>query len=65
MASAAKAPLRKIVGYETNTLGLSYEILECGHRKRPRQDIYGETNAIRRRCKKCVRRPADHVGETR
>ena len=30
------------------------EILECGHEQRPRQDCFGETNAVRRRCRKCV-----------
>lgn len=39
-------------------LGLSasvrVEVLECGHEQRPRQDCFGETNAIRRRCRKCV-----------
>ena len=29
------------------------ELLECGHKVRVKQDIYGETNATRRRCRQC------------
>lgn len=43
-----KSPLRKIVGHEDFK-----EILECGHRQYPVTDIYGETNAVRRRCWQC------------
>lgn len=46
-------PLRKIVGHEDG-----FEVLECGHRQRPKTDFVGETNAQRRRCRKC-RRLAD------
>jgi len=52
---ARQGPLRKIVGYSPN---LQYprlfdEVLECGHTQRPVTDIYGETVAYRRRCRKC------------
>lgn len=51
-----RCPLRKITGYENiPVLGgyLQYEILECGHKQSVKTDIYGETNANRRRCRKC------------
>lgn len=31
------------------------ELLECGHKVRVKQDIYGDTNATKRRCYKCGR----------
>lgn len=31
----------------------SYEVLECGHEQRQKTDIYGPTNAYRRRCRQC------------
>ena len=34
-----------------------YEILECGHRVRERQDIFGPTNAYARRCRFCPPNP--------
>lgn len=62
-------PLRKIVGIEhvplTDIHGNEYvndfgetpqvrkERLECGHLINIKQDIYGETNAYRRRCRDC------------
>ncbi len=52
-------PLRKVVGYEAVDVGVleKYEImhekLECGHLQLPVKDIIGETNAFRRRCRKC------------
>lgn len=58
------APLRKIVGREKRRIGTSWtgrpieierEVLDCGHRIEPRKDIYGETNAYRRRCEWCQR----------
>jgi hypothetical protein len=30
-----------------------YDVLECGHIQPVVKDIYGETNAYRRRCRKC------------
>jgi len=49
-----KDPLRKIVAdrYEPATDRV-VEILECGHEVRRREDVIGETNAYRRRCRKC------------
>ena len=55
-------PLRKIVGYEDREVPLAsgevyvhqVEILECGHRQGMKQDHYGDTNAVRRRCRQCV-----------
>lgn len=49
------APLRKIVGYKKIAPASSVwvEVLECGHVQVPKTDIYGETNAIRRRCRRC------------
>lgn len=57
--SRNRYPLKVIVGHargrpdhgEFETLW--YEVLECGHRQTPRVDAFGETNAIRRRCRKC------------
>ena len=49
-------PLRKIVGHvQIQFLGVMVwrEQLECGHLVVERQDIYGPTNASRRRCRKC------------
>lgn len=54
-------PLRKIVRefttYDKGVDGAKYphvyEELECGHIVAPKRDIYGVTNAYRRRCWKC------------
>lgn len=53
-------PLRKIVReftIKTNdgiyTLYRPMEELECGHIVRQKTDIYGTTNAYKRRCKEC------------
>ena len=56
-------PLRKVIGRETHKIEgthaeATYERLECGHLVLPKQDIYGETNAVRRRCRFCGRRAA-------
>jgi len=48
-----RAPLRKIVGYERNQVGSEIDVLECGHKVHRKHDIYGPTNAIRRRCRQC------------
>lgn len=48
-----KYPLRKIIDYINDENGFQMEVLECGHKQYPVRDIYGETNAYRRRCKKC------------
>lgn len=49
-------PLRKIVKYSHG-----YETLECGHAQRPRRDFIGETNATRRRCKRCGAKEAERA----
>lgn len=41
--------LRRIVGHDE----LGAEILECGHTQMPRQDLFAEYNADRRRCIRC------------
>lgn len=53
-------PLRNIVkriNEERISGGTVYtveiEVLECGHEQLRKQDMYGYTNAYRRRCKKC------------
>jgi hypothetical protein len=63
------APLRRIVNREQVLVSGGYtddgdylgvpvyrtvEDLECGHRVNVKVDIYGETNAERRRCKECA-----------
>lgn len=51
------APLRKIVGQVRwpipGDLRVYRDLLECGHVVPIKQDLVGETNAYRRRCKKC------------
>lgn len=54
------SPLRRIVRYEDRVpeggyTSLTYEVLECGHAQLPKVDVYGETIAVRRRCKKCAK----------
>ncbi len=51
-------PLRRVIGYEKRAIEgtdimIGVEILECGHRVCIKTDIYGETNAYRRRCRYC------------
>ena len=63
-----RGPLRNIVDYEKRIVStgydhkgdytgpevtVTYEVLECGHKQLIKQDIYGETVAVRRRCAKC------------
>jgi hypothetical protein len=45
-------PLKKIVGH-VKVGYATMEALECGHFQMPKQDLMGETNAVRRRCTKC------------
>jgi hypothetical protein len=55
------APLRKIVDRPMVSIGddgeneyfVRKELLECGHIVSQKQDIYGPTNATRRRCVQC------------
>lgn len=70
-----KYPLRKIVGYteelicksslDGSNISIVREKLECGHLANIKQDIYGETNAYRRRCKKCSSQKSEKGGEVR
>ena len=46
-------PLKKVVDWYSNEYGLAIEKLECGHEQPTVKDIYGETNAYRRRCNNC------------
>jgi hypothetical protein len=60
-----KAPLRKIIRQGKRLVEKcrdsgqeiigQLEVLECGHKAIPRSDIFGETNASRRRCRKCLK----------
>ena len=45
-------PLRKIVRWVDGHT-FKHQLLECGHTKREGRDIFGPTNADRRRCRKC------------
>ena len=65
------APLRKIVDRVWVESGLMMygkplmvmrDKLECGHLVAAKQDIYGPTNAYRRRCRKCENAPAAEGG---
>ena len=47
-----KRPLRKIIKAEI-VEGRTLETLECGHQQYAVQDFIGETNAEKRRCRKC------------
>lgn len=52
------SPLRKIVGWavlplEGTHTEIEHEVYECGHVGLQKQDIYGHTNAMSRRCAKC------------
>lgn len=46
-------PLRKEVGEALSEGGHPREVLECGHKVRPREDWIGPTFAARRRCPYC------------
>lgn len=53
------APLKKIIGCVGMPMeGAAYlrprELLECGHCQGAVQDIFGETDAVRRRCRGCA-----------
>lgn len=48
------APLRKIVSTRMDwTTRRLIEVYECGHERPQPTDIYGPTNAYRRRCRRC------------
>lgn len=46
-------PLRRIVAEGETEHGVATETLECGHTIRRKSDLYGPTNAYRRRCRYC------------
>jgi len=52
---ARKGPLRRVVEHLGCLPGefTPSEKLECGHIQRVVQDIYGPTNAYKRRCRQC------------
>ncbi len=54
-ARAPLAPLRRIIDEFVNEHGVECERLECGHVVHRKQDIYGPTNAYRRRCRHCLK----------
>lgn len=69
-------PLRKVIGYIEIEAGVVYEgpepeiagkmlyytheLLECFHHQSQKQDIYGPTNAARRRCLQCFKEEKAH-----
>lgn len=46
-------PLRRVVAEGATEHGVPTETLECGHTIRRKSDLYGPTNAYRRRCRHC------------
>lgn len=52
-------PLRRIVGYAPHPdyPAILQEVLECGHQQSPLVDAFGETVAVRRRCRQCASCP--------
>lgn len=50
-----KYPLKKIISEEVSSFGTIVETLECGHKQNKLTDIYGPTNAYRRRCRRCFK----------
>jgi hypothetical protein len=57
---AVYGPLRKVLGHRparkpdgTRYFNIHDEVLECGHAAHIKSDFMGETNAYRRRCRKC------------
>lgn len=52
------APLRMIIGTRDVVVTESgrtvpMEVLDCGHEQPVKQDIYGDTHPVRRRCRRC------------
>lgn len=56
-------PLRRVVGYGLGEYGEEVERLECGHIVRRRCDIFGPTNAVRRRCRWCFNAILDDTAD--
>jgi len=54
-------PLRRVVSEGADEHGVATETLECGHTIRRKSDIYGPTNAYRRRCRHCRNAGAEAV----
>jgi hypothetical protein len=50
---ADSGPLRKVVSEGVNEHGVQTETLECGHTIHRKKDLFGHTNAVRRRCRYC------------
>lgn len=46
-------PLRTVLDHGVNEYGVLVEHLDCGHTIHVPQDIYGHTNAEKRRCRLC------------
>ena len=62
MPDHRKYPLRKIIGTKPHErlTNISHEVLACGHLAALKNDIYGETTATKRRCRKCAKgQPAE------
>lgn len=49
------APLREVMQAWTDANGMERESLSCGHIVTRKQDIFGSTNAYKRRCKQCLK----------
>ncbi len=62
-------PLRRVLGVVEETMpsgvGLLRERLECGHVVPIREDIFGRTNAYRRRCRRCAAVKASATGRAK
>lgn len=56
------APYRKIVSTEFDERGMEVELLECGHRTRPRSDMIGRTYPSSRRCVDCLQASCEADG---
>lgn len=50
-----RGPFRKVISKATDQYGARHETLECGHTVNSTQDFYNHTNALRRRCKHCLK----------
>lgn len=55
------APLRRIVDVKGHPSipGVLIEVYECGHERRQKTDMFGPTNAYRRRCRACKANPKE------
>jgi len=61
MSPTRFAPYRKIVGEEWDGV-LEVEVLSCGHKMRPREDMIGQTYPERRRCVECLMASCSSLG---